>query len=219
MVGSPHQPETTVSDSLANAQLELCCRVGSVDGLLEALEDGADINCSGGLPLYVAIMARDRVIVSALVQNGADPTIFEVRGSDQNEIVDALLALAPTATNASDAPQDDADPVDAKLVRAFDKMIRSKGFGEPLRKGRGSDYPAFRKRLMWIASEECEGCVAEFIGMAEAGLEAEGREGTLPFLEENATRISELSERYRAAPEVPVDLLKDYLKERKKGAD
>ncbi len=216
MVDFPNLPETIVNDPLANAQLELCCRVGSVEGLLEALEDGADINGNGGSPLYVAIMARDRAIVSALVQHGADTSIFEIPVADHDEMVDGLLALAPPIAGDNDADAEDAsDPVDAKLVRAFDKLIRGKGLEGPLLKGRGGEYPSFRKGLLWIAAEDCEACVAEFLALLEAGLGEEGSHSTPVFLEQNAERISKLSERYRAASEAPTDLLKDYLKEKK----
>ncbi len=198
-----------VSDPFANAQLELCCRIGSVDGVLEALEDGADINGNAGAALFTAIMAGERAIISVLVEKGADVSLFQIGASDHEAIVEALLALAPAPASEESAAGAD-DPVDAKRVKAFDKMIRSKGLGEPFRKGRGDEYPSFRTGLAWIAAEECEACVGEFLA-----LRGDGEEGAGTFLEANAARISELSARYLAAPEVPVDLLKDYLKEKK----
>lgn len=61
-----------MSDPLANAQLELACRVGSRDAVLEALEEGADINFGHGSPLIIAMMAGDRTMVATLIELGAD---------------------------------------------------------------------------------------------------------------------------------------------------
>ena len=121
---------------MANAQLDLACQVGSKDAIIEAIEDGADINHGGGSPLILAIMANDRPTVAALVELGADVSQFEVKVTDQDAIIDELMKGAP---NTEAVPEE--DPVDAKLVRAFDRMIRNKGLGEPLRRSAVPSIP------------------------------------------------------------------------------
>ena len=200
-----------MGNSQANSQLELCCRLGSLDGILEALEEGADINCNGSAPLFTAVMANDRTIVTALIEKGADTSAFEINLTDQDEAVEALMALAP----AQPAP-DEGDPVDAKLVRAFDRMIRNKGLSAPIQKGRTAEYPAFADGLKWIAAEECHACVTELLEMVEQGPGPNGDDdGLSQFLADHAPRVDELSARYTAADELPGELLKDYLKEKK----
>lgn len=205
--------------SQVNSQLELCCRVGSLDGILEALAEGADINHNGGTPLFTAIMAHDHAAISLLLENGADASVFLPDGPAGGDAAAALLALAPAPGAAAAGSADSAEVVDAKLVRALDRMIRREGLAAPIAKGRGADYPAFSQGLKWIAAEECHSCVMELLAMIEsAGIGAE--DGAIAgFLRENAARIGELSERYMRAEEVPGDLLRDYLKEKRKLRD
>ena len=98
-------------------------------------------------------------------------------------------------------------------------MIRNKGFREPFAKKRGGEYPAFRDGLQWIAAEDCHACVSEFLGLIADVPDSVG-DGDGEALEacfsENAGRISEIQARYVAAEDLPGELLKDYLKERKK---
>ncbi|MEM8955889.1 MAG: hypothetical protein AAGD22_17165 [Verrucomicrobiota bacterium] len=257
-----------MNDPVANSQLELACRLGALDEVSEALEDGADIDFGSGTPLYVAICEGEREVVALLVKRGADVSVFgfeatgEVGEKDQGEhgdskanepgdgsegeagedaakekaagggdetsgareqLVDALMALVTPAghdESGGDGGEGtaDEDPVNAKVVRAFDRMIRNKGLGEPLVKKREEEYGIFLKGLKWLAAEECELVVLEFLEMVElVGAEA-GEEGMASFLEDNAARIGELSERYQLGEDLPVELLKEYLKERKKQA-
>ena len=203
-----------MSDPLANTQLELACRVGSLDDVVEALDEGADINCNGSEPLFIAIMAENRELVSLLIEKGADVSMFEIISTDPQEVIELLMKLAP-------APEEEPaeETVDAKRVRAFDRMIRNKGLAEPIAKGRWDEYTAFRDGLKWIAAEECHDAVNEFIEMIELALPEIGEAGIPDFLSNgSAARVAELSERYAAAEEVPGELLKEYLKERKKVA-
>lgn len=211
-----------MSDSLANTQLELACRVGSREDVLEALEDGADINCNGNSPLFIAIMANDRSLVSTLVEKGADVSAFEVAATGHEEIVDALMLLSRAEDDKNSGEAVTMVEVDGKLVRAFDKMIRSKGLAEPFHKGRGDEYAAFCSSLRWIAAEECYANVSEFLEMVELTRKESGAEddksGIRKFLNDNAARIDVLSRQYAEADEVPGDLVKEYLKERRKVA-
>ncbi len=190
-----------------------------IDDVNEALEDGADIDCDGSAPLFAAIMANQRDIVTTLLDKGADVSIFELDVTEHEEIVEALMKLAPPEeTEGGDGLE--MVEVDAKMVRAFDRMIRNKGLAEPIQKKRGEEYSAFRDALKWIAAEDCYGVVMEFLEMLELAVKEGGDDGVPQFLEDDAARIKELSAAYLAASEeeVPGDLLKDYLKERKKVA-
>ncbi|MGK0186623.1 MAG: hypothetical protein ACI9R3_002406 [Verrucomicrobiales bacterium] len=203
-----------MSNPSADAQLELCCRTGSLDGIMEALNDGADVNCNGHSPLFIAVMANDREVVSALVNNEADVSLFEIKSTDKEEIVEALMALAPAPAVETDDTEKDV--VDAKLIRAFDRMIRSNGLGAPVTRNRTAEYAAFAEGLKWIAAEDCEAVVAEFMTLIDTARGDEGGELPASFLEENGTRIVELSESYTSSEEIPGDLLKEYIKEQKK---
>ena len=201
----------TMNDPMANAQLELACRVGSREAIIEAIEEGADIDHNGSSVLIIAIMAGDRDTVSTLVELGADVSCFELQVTNHEAIVDALMKGTPKTDEILEE-----DPVDAKLVRAFDKLIRAKGLDEPFKKNRGGDYPAFRDGLRWIAAEECHAVVTGFLELIGPARSESGDLGVDAFLAENASRIEELTNKYTSAEEIPGDLLKDYLKERKK---
>lgn len=200
-----------MSDPLANQQLDLACQVGSRDDIIEAIEDGADINHSGSSPIILAIMANDRDTVGILVELGADLTCFELKVSNQDAIVDELMKGAP---GTGDVPEE--DPVDAKLLRAFDKMIRNKGLGEPFTKKRGGEFPAFLDGLKWIAAEDCHGIVEDFLKRIEPSRTESGDIGVDEYLKEFSDVIQDLSAQYAAVTDLPTELLKEYLKERKK---
>ena len=200
-----------MSDRLANAQLDLACQVGSREAIIEAIEDGADINHSDSSPLILAIMAGDRVTVSTLIELGADVSLFETNASERESLIDELMK-----GTQSSQPISDEDPVDAKLVRAFDKLIRTKGLGEPFAKKRGADYPAFHDSLKWLAAEDCQLIVEDFLQRLEPSRQAEGDIGVDRYLNEHSAAIKELSGNYAAATDLPAELLKEYLKERKK---
>lgn len=171
------------------------------------------MNCNGNAPLFIAVMANDRDVVSELVKSEADVSLFEIKSSNHDEVVDALMALAPAPTADSENEDVDGDVVDAKLIRAFDRMIRNKGLASPVEKNRTAEYAAFRDGLKWIAAEDCEAIVDEFLSlMNEVKEDGDAKQ----FVQENETRIAELSERYTASEENPGELLKEYLKEQKK---
>ena len=108
--------EKTVTDSLANTQLELACRLGSEEDILEALEDGADINFNESTPLFVAVMAGDRAVVTVLVEQGADVSLFglDAVAGEPQDVIDALMQLAP-APVADEEPGGE-DPVEAVRI-------------------------------------------------------------------------------------------------------
>ena len=198
---------------MANAQLELACKVGSREAIIEAIEDGADIDFGGGSPLITAILAGDRATVATLIELGADTACFElaIPATEPEAIVDALMQSAPRQDEVSNE-----DPVDAKLVRSFDRMIRNKGLGEPFKKNRGGEYPAFCDGLKWIAAEECHAVVQAFLEKIEPIRAEAGDAGIRAFLTEQGEALESWQQNYSAVPELPTELLKEYLKERKK---
>jgi hypothetical protein len=215
-----------VSDPLADAQLELACRVGSIEAIDEALEEGADIDFGGGTPLFVAITAHDRSVVEALVERGADVSGFGLSGTgDREALVVALLGLAPAPPEAGGGGIDGGGgggAIDPKVVGGFDRAICKGGLAAPLLRGKHkgdiATYRAFADALRVIAAEERHACVAEFLGfVAPAFASADDEEGEEPgqLIASNAGRVLELEARYRAADEAPADLAREYLKEQK----
>lgn len=112
--------------------------------------------------------------------------------------------------------------LDAKMIRAFHRMISNKGIAEPIAKGRGDEFDSFADALRSIAAEETQAVVSEFLALLEtATAESDDpAEAITAFLknEANALTLAGLSERYLSAAEEeqPGELLKDYLKEAKK---
>ncbi len=205
-----------MNDPVANAQLELACRLGVLDDLVEALEDGADIDCNGGAPLFFAVQAGDPAIVSALLERGADVSCYELDAS-ADDVIERLMAMVPARPERAVSSGGMAE-LDAKMLRAFHRMISNKGLAEPIKKGRLEEYEAFHKGLGSIAAEECQAVVSEFFQLikpTEGNSEAVAAALADPA---NSEKLAELGERYSQASEdeQPGDLLKDYLKERKK---
>lgn len=218
-----------MSDPIANFQLELACRLGAIDDIVEALEDGADIDCNGGSPVFIAMMKNERASLETLVEHGADISAFIAEGSPQAALglaqrIDFLLACGGHGNSASSGIDDDPK-IDSKLVGALDRMIRRNGLVEPFKKKRGSDFPAFRQALGGIGAEDCHAVVSEFLDQLESARteqieRADNDEASVIddsiFLEAEAERIAEWSTRYVTAEESPPTLAKEYLKERKK---
>ena len=168
-----------MSDPIANAQLELACRVGALDDLLEALEEGADVNCKGGGPLFLAIMAGERSVVEVLVERGADPSMFLTPAQASEDVpladrVDALMACGPGPSSTGEDNEDgpassnrEGPVIDPKLIGSLDRMIRRKGLTEPFVKKRADELPTFREALGGIGAEDCHAVVSEFLDALE----------------------------------------------------
>ena len=201
---------------VANTQLELACRLGLLDDVIEALdEDGADVNCNGCSPIFFAMEAGDRPVVEALLERGAEVAMFGV----DRESEDAVELLLGICSQGDAEPKSDTDgmaELDAKMIRAFDRMVRTKGFAEPIKKKRTAEYQAFCDGLGSLAAEDCQALVKEFLEWAKPEEEAEAIE--FVGAEENAEKLADLDERYAkvTSEELPGELLKDYLKEMKK---
>jgi hypothetical protein len=199
-----------MNDPVANGQLELACRLSSLDDIVEALDDGADINCKGYSPLFIAIQNADRAVLKVLVERGADVSVFEI-DAEGDDPVEQLMKMAPDQETQSDTELESEGmaELDAKMIRAFQRMIINKGIAEPLAKGRGDEFEAFADGLRSIAAEECHAIVREFLDREKP----EDTDGT-----NDTETLAALSERYAKATEEeqPGELLKDYLKESKK---
>ena len=193
-----------MNSSFANSQLELACRVASSDDVIEALEDGADIDCNGSSPLFLAIGTGSRELIQLLLERGAETSLFQI-SSDEKDAVDKLLALVPPLKGSNPGEEIEIDP---KVLRAFDRMVLKAGLLEPIRKNRKSDYEAFAAALEEVAAESCYAIVREFLTDT-----ADKSETDLLSIS-----TSEADEKYRAASEEeePRELLKQYLKELKK---
>lgn len=202
-----------MSDSFANSQLELACRIGAINDLIEALEDGADINYNGGSPIFIAIMAGERRAAEVLVERGADVSMYLpadcVAGNlNAVELIDMLMACGcwggkiAGAKNEGDVEGESsgAPAIDSKLVGAIDRMIRRNGLREPFLKKRGEDYPAFRAALGGIGAEDCHAVVSEFLDELEA---ARSTQGENVAAEESA--VAEDAATERSEPESDVD--------------
>ncbi len=219
-----------MSDPIANSQLELACRLGAINDIVEALEDGADINCNSGSPVFIAMIENERASLETLIEHGADVSTFIREGTPEAALefaqrIDFLLACGGHGDSATSGGDSDDPQIDSKLVGALDRMIRRNGLIEPFIKRRGSDFPAFRQALGGIGAEDCHAVVSEFLdelesARAEQIARAENDEVSVfddgIFLEAEAERIAEWSTRYVAAEESPPALAKEYLKERKK---
>ena len=206
-----------MSDPVANAQLELACRLGLLDDLIEALEDGADINCNGHSPLFFAVQHGHRELLATLVERGADVSCFELEAGAVDEVVERLMAMAPKS-DAGEAPVAGMAELDAKMIRAFDRMIRNKGLAEPIKKGRLGEYESFCQGLGSLAAEECQAVVREFLDLVKASADDDAEAASRLTDPPIASQLAQLGERYVrvSETEAPGELLKDYLKERKK---
>ncbi len=193
-----------MNSHFANSQLELACRIASPDDVIEALEDGADINCNGSSPLFLAIGAGSKETTQLLLDRGADTSLFQISANEE-DAVEKLLALIPPIKGND---QSEEKQIDAKVLRAFDRMILKSGLLEPVRKNRKSEYEAFATGLEEVAAEGCYAIVREF-------LTANADKSETDLL---AHTTDEADEKYRTASEEeePRELLKQYLKELKK---
>ena len=84
----------------ADRELELACKVGCLTNLERAIEEGADVNCEGGSPLFLAIMKGHRHVIERLIELEASPEIYLSKAQLKNakspeQIVDALMEGAP----------------------------------------------------------------------------------------------------------------------------
>ncbi len=93
----------------ADRELEVACRIGSLSNFERAIEEGADVNCDGGSPLFLAIMGNHRQIVEELVARQAEVSMFlrksEIKKLKSSpEIVEALMAGAPPPVEDDESP-------------------------------------------------------------------------------------------------------------------
>lgn len=116
----------------ANRELEIACKLGSKKTFLSAIEEGADVNCDGGSPLFLAIMNHQHEMVEMLVKHGADVSMFLPKAklkklkTDEAKI-EALMAGAPPPVEPDEKeaekekapkPEEDEAPTSAELEDA-----------------------------------------------------------------------------------------------------
>lgn len=92
-----------MSDPAADLSLELACKLGDLSNAREALAEGADPDCSGSTPLFLAMTGRQRDLIQLLLDHGADASPFlptKKRGllSRRDALVEELLASVPPVT-------------------------------------------------------------------------------------------------------------------------
>lgn len=99
----------------AELELELACKIGSINDLERAISEGADVNWDGGAVLFVAILNGHRHIIARLLELGADPgaclseaQIRSLRGRE--EILAALYAACPPPVEGEDPGLPDDPP-------------------------------------------------------------------------------------------------------------
>ncbi|MEM7015499.1 MAG: hypothetical protein AAF585_28910 [Verrucomicrobiota bacterium] len=106
-----------MSEWSADRELELACKVGSIDDFERAIEEGANVNCDGGSPLFVSIMTHNRELITRLVELDADIGMFlsaakRKKLKTPEQIVDALLEGAPPPV------EDDGKELEEEVLQA-----------------------------------------------------------------------------------------------------
>ncbi len=84
----------------SDRELELACKVGSIADIDRTLDEGADPNCDGGSPLFLAIMSGRHETVAHILEKGASPTYILPESKlkklkSEAEILEALIACCP----------------------------------------------------------------------------------------------------------------------------
>lgn len=196
-----------MSNSVANRTLELACTVGAVDDALEAIEDGAELNCNGNSPVFLAILNKNRNLLNLLIDHGAETDSFLARKRldlirSREDLIEELIACAPHN------PRD----VRPEKIEEIDTGIRNGGVEFLLAEVDWDHATGFRDSLDAIGAGSSHRCVAEFLQWAqtEHGLQ---RNGLGNFLSENKHAIEEYRERYLSSGENLFELANDYLSE------
>ncbi len=196
-----------MSNSIANRTLELACTVGAVDDAIEAIEDGADLDCQGHAPVFLAILNRNREILNLLIDHGAETESFLPKKKlklirSREDLIEELIACAPQ--NPRDVKPDQIEEIDTG--------IRNDGVEFLLAEVDWDNATRFRDSLNAIGADSSHRCVAEFLQWAQAehGLQ---RDGLGDFLSENKHAIEDYRERYLTTGENLVELANEYLAE------
>jgi hypothetical protein len=194
-----------MSDPIENRTLELACNVGAYDDALEALEEGANVDCHGGAPLFLAIVNRNRKLIQLLLDHGADATSFLPKKKldlieTQADLVEEMIACAPH--NPRDVKPDQ--------IAEIDTAIRSEGVKVLLSEIDWDEATRFRDSLDAIGAGSSHRCVAEFLQWArsETGNSADNLG---EFLVSHDPTVTEYRERYLATGEDLIALANDYV--------
>ncbi len=194
-----------MSNSVANRTLELACTVGAEDDAIEAIEDGADLDCHGNAPIFLAIMNRNRNILNLLIDRGAETDFFLAKKRlklirSREDLIEELIACAPQ--NPRDVKPDQIEEIDLG--------IRNDGVKFLLSEMDWDNATRFRDSLNAIGAGSSHRCVAEFLQWAQSenGLQ---RDALNDFLTENKPAIEDYRDRYLATGEDLVALANEYL--------
>jgi len=100
-----------MSNWCADRELEVACKVGSIRDVERAMAEGGDVNCDGGSPLFLSVMAGNREMVEFLVEKGATPSAFLPdktlkKLQSPEEIVEALMACSPPPLTEDEKKED-----------------------------------------------------------------------------------------------------------------
>ncbi len=194
-----------MSDPIANRTLELACTVGAFDDAVEALEDGANVNHQGGAPLFLAIINRDRAILTLLLDHEARFSDFLPKKkvaqiTSREQLIEELIACAPH--NPRDVKPD--------RIEEIDSGIRDRGVGFLLSEVEWDNATRFRDALDAIGAGSSHRCVAEFLQWAQSE-HGMNRDGLDDFLNYNATTVDEYRDRYLTTGEDLVALANEYV--------
>jgi len=194
-----------MSNSVANRTLELACTVGALNDALEAIEDGADLNCNGNSPIFLAILNKNRGLLNLLIDQGAETDSFLAKKRlalirSREDLIEELIACAPHN------PRD----VKPEQIEEIDTGIRNDGVAFLLAEVEWDHATGFRDSLDAIGAGSSHRCVAEFLQWAQSehGLQ---RDGLGNFLSENKHAIQEYRTRYLSSGEDLVELAREYL--------
>ena len=99
-----------------NKMFETVIFEGNLDAVIDLIDVGADVNHNNGYPMNLAVGEREPDIVKVLLENGADPNLFEdvpliyvaVQNSDINMV--EILIEAGTDVDTLRTPRHGYDP-------------------------------------------------------------------------------------------------------------
>ncbi len=194
-----------MSDPIADRTLELACTVGALDAAIEALEDGADAESQGGAPLFLAIIDRNRALISLLLDHGAkgEPLIPKKKLSlinTREDLIEELIACAPH--NPRNVKPDQ--------IAEIDGAIRDRGVEFLISELDWDKATRFRDSLDAIGAGSSHRCVAEFLQWARSE-NGTSRDTIDDFLGIHTPAIQEYRERYLETGEDLVALANDYV--------
>ncbi len=193
-----------MTDPLTDLNLELACAVGSYENAIEAITEGADVECKSGAPLFLSIQNRHRQLIAFLLDHGADPSPFLSKKRlkeihSREDLIEELIACVPY------------NPRDIKLdeLQEIDSAIRTDGVEFLVAEMDWDHATRFRDSLNAIGASSTHRCIAEFLQWARS--ESGGSTAIPSFLRCNDDVVSEYRSRYLSTGENLIALANDFL--------